>query len=156
MTMEKAKEFQAKIAKEALALMAIHDEDAGTPASADVSDVARYEEAVTLIGAAWGLPAEVTAENLSLIQREKDVLHRIAAGESASHVLPERELPMNATGLETLDNVWGLFETAVHLDSREQRAVLFSLANDRAECQNLLDWVKKTPAEQEMPEIAAC
>ena len=33
------------------------------------------------------------------------------------HVLPEGELPMNATGMETLDNVWDLFETAVLMDS---------------------------------------
>jgi len=32
------------------------------------SSVAHYEEAVTLIGKAWSLPAEVTQGNLSLIQ----------------------------------------------------------------------------------------
>ena len=106
-----------------------------------------------MIGRAWSLPAEVTAENLSLIRREKDALRRIAAGESACHVLPKQELPMNATGMETLDNVWDLFETAAQLDSREQRMALFNLANELAECQNLLDWIEKTPAERELTEI---
>ena len=151
MTTERAKEFQMRIAKEAIELMIIHGESAGVEGSC----VAHYEEAVTMIGKAWNLPAEVTAESLSLIQREKDVLSTLAAGEGASHVLPEQELPMNATGMETLDNVWDLFETAVQLDSREQRVALFSLASELAECQNLLDWIEKTPAERELPEITA-
>jgi len=33
-----------------------------------------------------------------------------------AHVLPEDELPMNATGLETLDNIWDLFETSLRMD----------------------------------------
>lgn len=61
--------------------------------------MAHFEEAVTLIGKAWDLPAEVTTENLGLIQREKEVLRRIASGEEVDHVLPEPELPMNATGI---------------------------------------------------------
>ena len=60
MTIERAEEFQMRIAKEALALMAIYGESAS---------VARCEEAVTLIGKAWDLSAEVTAENLSQIGR---------------------------------------------------------------------------------------
>lgn len=153
MTTERASEFQMQIAKEALALMATYGEGAGTSADAGVDSVAHYEEAVTMIGRAWSLPAEVTAENLSLIRREKDALRRIAAGESACHVLPKQELPMNATGMETLDNVWDLFETAAQLDSREQRMALFNLASELAECQNLLDWIEKTPAERELTEI---
>lgn len=155
MTTERAKEFQAKITKEALALMVIHGESvSAAPSEEDVS-VAHFEEAVALIGKAWDLPTEDTAENLDLIQREKDVLRRIAAGEDVSHVLPESKLPMNASGIETLDNVWDLFETAVQMDSREQRAAMFRLASELAECQNLLDWIEKTAVERELPEIAA-
>ena len=135
--------------------MVIHGESVSAVASEEDVSLAHYEEAVTLIGKAWGLPTEATAENLGLIQREKDVLRRIAAGEDASHVLPEEELPMNASGMETLDNVWDLFETAVQMDSREQRTAMFKLANELAECQNLLDWIEKTAAERELPEIAA-
>lgn len=153
MTTERAKEFQVRIAKEAIALMVIHGESISTATSeADVS-VAHFEEAITLIGKVWNLPAEVTMENLTLIQQEKDVLRKLAAGEDAGHVLPEQELPMNATGMETLDNVWDLFETAVQTDSREQRTALFNLASELAECQNLLDWIEKTPAERELSEI---
>lgn len=142
MTTERAKDFQAQITKEALALMVIHGESIS---------VDHYEQAVTLIGQAWALPSEATDENLALIWQEREVLRRIAAGETAGHVLPEAELPMNASGTETLDNVWDLFETAVRLDSQEQRAAMFTLANELAECQNLLDWIEKTPEEKELP-----
>lgn len=155
MTAERAKEFQTRIAKEAIALMVIHGESVSEAFSEASVSVAHYEEAVTLIGKAWSLPAEVTTENLGLIQQERDVLRRITAGEDASHVLPEQELPMNATGMETLDNVWDLFETSTRLDSVAQRTALFKLANELAECQNLLDWIEKTPAERELPGITA-
>ena len=155
MTAERAKEFQTRIAKEAIALMVIHGESVSEASREASVSVAHYEEAVTLIGKAWSLPAEVTTENLGLIQQERDVLRRITAGEDASHVLPEQELPMNATGMETLDNVWDLFETSTRLDSVEQRTALFKLANELAECQNLLDWIEKTPAERELPGITA-
>ena len=155
MTTERAKEFQKRITKEALALMVIHGESvSAAPYEEDVS-VAHFEEAITLIGKAWDLPAEAAAENLDLIRREKDVLRRLAAGEDASHVLPEEKLPMNASGMETLDNVWDHFETAVQMDSREQRTAMFRLASELAECQNLLDWIEKTAEERELPEIAA-
>ena len=155
MTTDRAKEFQVRITKEALALMVIHGESVSTAPSEEDVSVAHFEEAVTLIGKAWNLPAGDTTESLDLIEREKDVLRRIAAGESASHVLPESELPMNATGMETLDNVWDLFETAVQMDDREQRTAMFKLASELAECQNLLDWIEKTAAERKLPEIAA-
>ena len=155
MTTERAKEFQVKITKEALALMVIHGESVSTTPSEEDVSVAHFEEAVAQIGKVWDLPAEDTAENLDLIRREKDVLRRIAAGENVSHVLPESELPMNASGIETLDNIWDLFETAVRMDSWEQRTAMFKLANELAECQNLLDWIVMTAEERELPEIAA-
>jgi len=144
-----------RITKEAIALMVIHGESVSAATSEADSSVAHYEEAVTLIGKAWSLPAEVTQGNLRLIQREKDILRRNAAGEDVDHVLPEQELPMNTTGTETLDNVWDLFETAIRLEGVEQRTTMFKLANELAECQNLRDWIEKMPAERELPEITA-
>lgn len=155
MTTERAMELQTNITKEALALMVIHRESVSAAPREEAVSVAHFEEAVKLIGKAWSLPPEVTAANLAMIEQEREVLRKLAAGEKTVHVLPEQELPMNATGLETLDNVWDLFETATHLDSREQRTALFDLANELAECQNLLDWIEKTPAEKALPEIAA-
>ena len=153
MTSKRASELQTRIAKEALALMVIHGDFINKPGDdADIS-VSHFDKAITLIGNAWELPSEVTDNSLALIRQERDVLRRLAAGENVEHILPEQELPMNATGMETLDNVWDLFETAVQLDAPEQRKALFHLATELAECQNLLDWIEKTPAEKELSEI---
>ena len=98
MTSERASELQTRIAKEALALMVIHgDYVSKTSEGADLS-VSHFEKAITLIGKAWELPLEVTDGNLALIQQERDVLRRLAAGENVDHILPEQELPMNVAG----------------------------------------------------------
>ena len=59
------------------------------------------------------------------------------------------ELPMNASGLETLDNIWDLFETTLRADSAYARTRLFEMAKWLEESQNLLDWIEKTPAEKQ-------
>lgn len=150
MKIEEAKKVQERIAKEAIALMVIQSEGSE---KAD-SRVEHYKEAVTLVGRAWGLPKKDTEKSLDLIRREQEAL----AGEDAAHILPETELPMNATGAETLDNVWALFETAIRLDTRREREALFDLAGELAECQNLTDWLKETPGEAQQqdscPEMA--
>ncbi len=142
MATQKARNFQTQITKEAIALMVFHGESVV---------VADYEEVVNLIGQAWSIPAEVTTENLNLIQQEKDAIRKIAAGEDAHHVLPEHELPMFATGMQTLDNVWDLFETSIRLNNEEQRMAVFKLANQLAEYHDLQGWIKLTPAEKDLP-----
>ena len=150
MKIEEAKKVQERIAKEAIALIVIQSEGSE---KAD-SRVEHYKEAVTLVGRAWGLPKKDTEKSLDLIRREQEAL----AGEDAAHILPETELPMNATGAETLENVWALFETAIRLDTRREREALFDLAGELAECQNLADWLKETPGEAQQqdscPEMA--
>ena len=55
---------------------------------------------------------------------------------------------MNASGTETLDNVWALFETAIRLDRLKDRKLLYCLAGELAESQNLADWVERAPMEE--------
>ena len=112
-----------------------------------------YERAVILIGSAWGLDPQNAVSHLELITREKEAVRGTAEPEETRHVLPESELPMNASGIETLDNVCGLFETAIQLESRDHREALFRLASELMEMQNLLDWIEKTPEAQERPEL---
>ena len=82
-----------------------------------------------------------TLEVTSLLDRELDAIQ--AAGESgtAAHLLPEDELPMNATGLVMLDNIWDLFETSLRMDSMQARTKMFKMAKWLEESQNLLDWI---------------
>lgn len=145
MKKERALELQQQITREALALLIIH----GSAVETD-----DYERAIILTGAAWGLDPKSAAEQLELIVREKEMVHSAADPDAVRHILPESDLPMNASGMETLDNIWDLFETAVQLDDQEQREALFRLASELAETQNLLDWILKTPEEQELPETA--
>ena len=145
MNTELARDLQYRITKEALAMLVIH----GSAAETD-----DYERAIILIGSAWGLDPQNAVSHLELITREKDAVRGTAEPEETCHVLPERELPMNASGMDTLDNVCGLFETAIQLESRDHREAIFRLASELMETQNLLDWIEKTPEEQELPELA--
>lgn len=144
MTTERAQELQEHITKEAIAMLVIHG---------NAVDTASYEHGVELVGSAWGVPGEETERWLSLIDREREAVSGTDA--PVRHVFPEAELPMNASGMETLDNIWGLFETAVQLDGSTQRMALLRLAHELEETQNLLDWIQKMSAERELPDRIA-
>ena len=99
MNTELARDLQYRITKEALAMLVIHG------SAAETKD---YERAIILIGSAWGLDPQNAVSHLELITREKEAARGTAEPEETRHVLPESELPMNASGMETLDNVCGL------------------------------------------------
>ena len=133
MTKENAKELQVALAKDALALLMLHEE----------LDVRLHRECIELIGEAWDIPAEEQRKPLALLEEEQAVLQ---TGEG--HVLPEEELPMNASGTETLERIWGLFETSLRLRSEKKRTALYEMARWLEESQNLEDWIMKTQGEQ--------
>ncbi len=93
----------------------------------------------------WGDTQEV----ISLLDRELDAIRAAGEGGTVAHVLPEDELPMNATGLETLDNIWDLFETSLRMDSMQARTKMFEMAKWLEESQNLLDWIVQAPKEKQ-------
>ena len=121
------------LAKEALALLMLHEE----------LDVRLHRECIELIGEAWDIPAEEQREPLALLEEEQVSLR---TGEG--HVLLEEELPMNASGTETLERIWGLFETSLRLRSEKKRTALYEMARWLEEFQNLEDWIMKTQGEQ--------
>ena len=133
MTKENAKELQVDLAKDALALLMLHEE----------LDVRSHRECIELIGEAWDIPAEEQRKPLALLEEEQAVLQ---TGEG--HVLLEEELPMNASGTETLERIWGLFETSLRLRSGEKRTALYEMARWLEESQNLEDWIMKTQGDQ--------
>ena len=133
MTKENAKELQVALAKDALALLMLHEE----------LDVRLHRECIELIGEAWDIPAEEQRKPLALLEEEQAVLQ---TGEG--HVLPEEEVPMNASGTETLERIWGLFETSLRLRSEKKRTALYEMARWLEESQNLEDWIMKTQGEQ--------
>jgi len=85
----------------------------------------------------------------SFLDRKLDAIRAAGEGGTVAHVLPEDELPMNATGLETLDNIWGLFETSLRMDSMQARTKMFEMAKWLEESQNLLDWIVQAPKEKQ-------
>ena len=93
MTIDTAKELQMNIAKEGLALLVLHP----------TADVRLHRECISHIGTAWDIPVGDTQEVISLLDRELDAIHAAEKNGTVTHVLPEEELPMNASGLETLD-----------------------------------------------------
>ena len=121
------------LAKDALALLMLHEE----------LDVRLHRECIELIGEAWDIPAEEQREALALLEEEQVSLR---TGEG--HVLLEEELPMNASGTETLERIWGLFETSLRLRSEKKRTALYEMARWLEESQNLEDWIMKTQGEQ--------
>ena len=133
MTKENTKELQVDLAKDALALLMLHEE----------LDVRSHRECIELIGEAWDIPAEEQREPLALLEEEQVSLR---TGEG--HVLLEEELPMNASGTETLERIWGLFETSLRLRSEKKRTALYEMARWLEESQNLEDWIMKTQGEQ--------
>ena len=130
MTKENAKELQMDLAKDALALLMLHEE----------LDVRLHRECIELIGEAWDIPAEEQRKPLALLEEEQAVLR---TGEG--HVLLEEELPMNASGTETLERIW---ETSLRLRSEKKRTALYEMARWLEESQNLEDWIMKTQGEQ--------
>lgn len=139
MTKERAYELQGNIAKEAIALLVIHGPSV---------DVTPYQKAVMLIGSVWGLPAASTQQRLDLISQEENAAAETANPAETVHAMERKDLPINASGIETMDNIWGLFETAVKLDNLNDRREMYNLARELEECQNLLDWIAKNSEEQ--------
>ena len=140
MTSERAQEFQEHMTREAAGMLNI---------LGDAMDTERWEQSIALIGKAWSIPREDTYRRLKFLAAMRSYMKK----EVAEPACPEAELPMNATGLETLDNVWALFETATRLNDGGERSVLFQIANELAECQNLLDWIETTPEEKKLPQV---
>ena len=109
MNTEAAMELQMRLAKEALAMLVIHP----------TFDVQLYRESIMEIGEAWELPADATLEALALIEHERLAIQKAGEGGVVQHILPEEELPMHATGTETLDNVWDRLKHPCALRARK-------------------------------------
>ncbi|WP_066460129.1 hypothetical protein [Anaerotruncus rubiinfantis] len=128
-----ARELQEKITHEAIAMIALGGKEAA---------VGNHTHTVELIGKAWGLQPEKTSE----------LTERIRKGQTEGlpdEATADRNLLANWSGLEILDVQEGLFETAIRLESFGERTILFNMAQEIGETQNLLDWIEKAPDEKQ-------
>ena len=72
--------------------------------------------------------AEKFEETAIIIRQEEIAGTQAAEPEKVNHVMEEKDLPINASGLQTLDNIWGLYETAVKLNSADSSRQMYALA----------------------------
>lgn len=130
--------LQDKLVQEAAAMIVL----AGSE-----TKVEEYEQAIKLVGKAWGSDQSAVDKWLDMIQQERTAVAAEANGMLAHHIMPERDLLLNWTGVECINVMEALFETSVQLSEKDERCALFNIAMTLMECQNLLDWVEKTTSE---------
>ena len=108
MTRENAKKLQSMMAKEAVTLLMLGGAEA---------DTAEHEEAIRLIGEAWGLAEEETARQIERIGHGRQSVRM-----GAENMPPdEGDVPLVLTGREVIELERELFETAVRLNDRDKR-----------------------------------
>ena len=125
----KSKRLQDKLVQQAAVMLVL----AGSE-----EEVGEYEQVITLVGTAWKLPEKDTFEQLALIQKEREAMRRREKGEPSEHIMPERDILLNWSGLESIEVIEDLFETTTLLDTQVDHRALFRMAVILIECQNLL------------------
>ena len=143
MDQERARELQGKLVQQAAASLVL---------TGSGEDVEAYEQVVALIGKAWDLPMSGTAKQLALIEQERETMQRIERGEKAEHIAPIQDVLKGWSGLESVEVIEDLFETATLLDDHAGRKTLFNMAMTLVGSQSLLDWIEKTDEERMLPE----
>lgn len=117
MTIDSAKDLQMNIAKEGLALLMFHP-----PAMCSSTESASPSSAQR------GISLWATRRRSPRCWTESWMQFSAGEGGTVAHVLSEDELSMHATDLETLDNIWDLFETSLRMDSTQARTKMFEMA----------------------------
>ena len=100
-------------------------------------DASLPEAGTALIAKAWGLPRELLDNSLALIQRQK----KLVGDGSGKDALPDDQLLEPYDGGMTAELVWGLFETAIRLDSAEDRQTMYQLALLLADILDFDEWI---------------
>lgn len=119
-----------QITTEAINLLALGGTD---------GDAAVLEAGVELTAKAWELPQEITDSSLALIQRQRELTER-ASSEAA---LPDEQLLEPYDGPMIAELVWGLFETAIRLDSLQDRAAIHQTARLLADALDFDAWIER-------------
>lgn len=104
-----------RIANEALGILALGGERA-------LPEIAPLEAVLPLTARVWELPEALLKEKTDLLEQGKA---QAAAGEA---VLAEKPLLESYDGWEITRLLWGLFQTAVRLEEREERHALYKAA----------------------------
>ncbi len=117
-----------KITDEALSILALGG-------ARGIRDIAPLEAALPLITKAWSLPEELLKEKTNLLEQGK------AQAVSGEAVMPERDFLVSYDGVMIVELLWDLFETAVKLDSQEERKAIYDTAVLSAKALDLPEWL---------------
>ena len=101
------------------------------------AEVKPLEAGIRLLGRAWDLPEEDIQAQLDGIAEEREnVMFQIPGDE-----LLEDELLNSYDGAKIMELLWGLFNTAVQLDDKDDRKTILKLAKYMADYLDLDGWI---------------
>ena len=101
------------------------------------AEVKPLEAGIRLLGKAWDLPEEDVQAQLDGIAEEREnIMFQISEDE-----LPEDELLNSYDGAKIMELLWGLFNTAVRLDDKDDRNAILKLAKYMADYLDLDGWI---------------
>lgn len=130
MEQEKSQELQQNIAMEALGLLALGCGEKG---------VDKHEQAIRIIGTGCGIPEEDTGKLLGIIQQGKEAPEKIKTGEIT--LGDKKDVMANWSAQDTFWVLMDLFQVAIILNTQEERAAMYSMAEELTATQNLEDWL---------------
>lgn len=132
MEQERSQELQQNLAGEALALLAHGCGENG---------VAKYEQAIQLIGAACGIPEEVTGKLLDLITQAKATPEKLQSGEITLE--DKKDFMANWSAQDTFWVLMDLFLVSVSMNTQEERAAMYRVAEELIATQNVGEWLSE-------------
>lgn len=130
MERERSQELQQNLAGEALALLALGSSKDG---------VAKYEQAIQLIGTACGIPEGTTGKLLDIIQQGTEAPEKIQTGEIA--LGGKKDVMANWSAQDTFWVMMELFQVSLGMDIREEREAMYHMAEELIATQNFEEWL---------------
>ena len=101
------------------------------------AEVKPLEAGIRLLGKAWDLPEEdVQAQLDSIAEERAKMMFQIS-----EDALPEDELLNSYDGAKIMELLWGLFNTAVQLDDKDDQNAILKLAKYMADYLDFDGWI---------------
>lgn len=107
----------------------------------DDPEVRKLEETIALVAEAWNLPVDAIVKSRETIEIEREITRGEKCGEKTQTAIPQEEILQCNGGDDIMEVLWGLFETAVRLDTQEKRDHILQCARFMADYLGLEEWV---------------
>lgn len=115
-------------------------------------EIKRLKSAVALVAEAWEMPPEVIKKSEEIIEIECDIAGGELQGAETNAGIPKDKILQSDGGNEIMEVLWGLFETATRLNTKEKREEILGTAQFMAEYLGLDEWfqIMEHSAEQRL------